>query len=189
MKKLIPLTVYIAGPMTGLPDLNYPAFSTAEQALVKEGFHVMNPAHNEANDWLGYMRRSLVQIADADIVFFLRGWRNSKGASLEHKIAEDLGLVIRYESDFAPEGLKNTIDDQDLQLMKLEGASTAELGRALMKHEAQATNLKIKFDPTSQIVVPYHELNQLLRYAEDSTWQLPASIVSALRTLRSVTPH
>ena len=187
-KKLIPLTVYIAGPMTGLPDFNRPAFRTVEQVLLKEGFHVLNPANNEADGWLGYMRRSLCQIADADVVFFLRGWRESKGASLEHRIAQELGLVIRYESDFATNGLASSIDDQDLQLMKLEGASTAELGGALMKQEAQGMNLKTTFiDLKNQSVVPCRELNRLLRYAESLQAQLPADVFSAWKILRSIT--
>ena len=187
-KKLIPLTVYIAGPMTGLPDFNRPAFRVVEQVLAKEGFHVLNPADNEANDWLGYMRRSLCQIADADIVFFLRGWRESKGASLEHRIAQELGLIIRYESDFATNGLASSINDQDLELMKLEGASTAELGRALMQHEAQVTNLKTKvIDPSLQTVVPYHELKQILVYLKESPYKLPAPVLASLKTLVAIT--
>lgn len=31
------MIVYIAGPMTGLPDLNYPAFNAAEEALTAAG--------------------------------------------------------------------------------------------------------------------------------------------------------
>ena len=40
------MIVYIAGPMTGLPDLNYPAFNAAEEALTAAGHAVLNPARN-----------------------------------------------------------------------------------------------------------------------------------------------
>lgn len=182
-KKLIPLTVYIAGPMTGLPEFNRPAFLAAEKAIAKEGFHVLNPAHNKSNDWNGYMRLALNQLVDADIVFFLRGWRNSKGASLEHKIAEELGILIRYESDIAPEGLSGSVEDQDLQLMKLEGASTAELGKAMMQKESAT------YDPRLRSMVPYHELNQVLHFVGSvKVGDVPLHVQSALKTLRSLTP-
>lgn len=36
--------VYIAGPMTGLPEFNYPTFFAAEEYLRSHGAKVMNPA-------------------------------------------------------------------------------------------------------------------------------------------------
>ena len=38
--------VYIAGPMTGLPDFNYPAFNAAAAKLRALGLEVLNPAEN-----------------------------------------------------------------------------------------------------------------------------------------------
>ena len=32
------LRIYIAGPMSGLPDFNYPSFDRAEQDLAAAGF-------------------------------------------------------------------------------------------------------------------------------------------------------
>ena len=130
MVRFFPMKIYIAGPMTGLPEFNYPAFMQAEKALVQEGFQVINPARNNGKGWNDYMRQSLRQLAEADGVFFLTGWSGSKGASLEHQIAQELGLLIRYESDLPMTGC---VKDQDLQLMKLEGASTADLGREIAK--------------------------------------------------------
>lgn len=40
--------IYIAGPMTGLPDNNYPAFHEAAARLRKRCWHVENPAENPA---------------------------------------------------------------------------------------------------------------------------------------------
>ena len=41
-----PMRIYIAGPMSGLPDFNYPAFNQAEQRLLALGYEVENPATN-----------------------------------------------------------------------------------------------------------------------------------------------
>ena len=45
--------------MTGLPDLNYPAFNAAEEALTAAGHAVLNPARNGtivgSNAWQQYI--------------------------------------------------------------------------------------------------------------------------------------
>jgi len=40
------MRIYIAGPMTGLPEFNYPAFNAAAEYLRSLGHHVENPADN-----------------------------------------------------------------------------------------------------------------------------------------------
>jgi hypothetical protein len=90
--------VYIAGPMTGLPDLNYPAFNAAEEALTAAGHAVLNPARNGtivgSNAWQQYMRLSIAQVLQAEAVALLPGWVNSRGATLERRIAKALDLQI-----------------------------------------------------------------------------------------------
>ena len=88
---------YIAGPMTGLPASNYPAFHAAAAALRGQGWEIENPADNPeppCGSWLGYMRMSLVQIARCDGLVMLPGWENSQGARTEFRIACDLGLKV-----------------------------------------------------------------------------------------------
>jgi len=95
--------VYIAGPMTGLPDLNYPAFYAAEEALTAAGHAVLNPARNGTivgNAWQQYMRLSIAQVLQAEAVALLPGWVNSRGARLERRIATDLGLLVGAVADF-----------------------------------------------------------------------------------------
>lgn len=84
--------------MTGLPDLNYPAFDRAAMILRDRGFHVENPAENPApscGSWAGYMRLSLAQIIRCDALATLDGWHASRGAALEIHVAAGLGLEIR----------------------------------------------------------------------------------------------
>lgn len=90
--------IYIAGPMSGLPDLNYPAFHAAAKRLRELGFHVENPAENPeppCGSWEGYMRLAIGQLITCDAVGLLPGWENSKGAVMEHRIALELSLDIR----------------------------------------------------------------------------------------------
>ena len=93
------MKIYVAGPMTGLPDHNYPAFHKAAAALRAAGHVVINPAENpppECGSWLGYMRMSVPQVAQVDCVATLPGWWNSPGARLERHIAEKMGLKIMH---------------------------------------------------------------------------------------------
>ena len=91
------MRVYISGPMSGLPDLNYPAFFEAEASLLRLGYDVENPASNPepaCKSWRGYMRLALVQLAKSDAVVVLDGWRKSRGARLEVLIARALEMEV-----------------------------------------------------------------------------------------------
>ena len=92
------MRIYIAGPMTGLPDLNYPAFNAEAARLRAMGHHVENPAENpKCDSWQGYMRLSVAQLVTCDAVALLPGWENSDGAKLEVYIARRLGLTVSDE--------------------------------------------------------------------------------------------
>lgn len=87
--------VYVAGPMSNLPDLNYPAFNEVAKQLRELGYHVENPAENpERDSWEGYMRMALAQLVRCDEIHMLRGWSQSRGACLEHQVAQQLGLIV-----------------------------------------------------------------------------------------------
>ena len=102
------MRLYIAGPMTGLPEFNYPAFHVAAEQLGVAGYDVLNPAdidkaHNsdgakQAWDW--YMRHALRMVLDADGIALLYGWQNSRGAALEYKVGCALQLDVRLLSQW-----------------------------------------------------------------------------------------
>lgn len=110
------MKIYIAGPMTGYDQWNFPAFFEAEETLLKLGYQVINPAHNDGPDlfsalesagvperpnhsWAWYMRRDLPHVMEADALCVLPGWRESRGASLEVHVARALGLPILVIKD------------------------------------------------------------------------------------------
>jgi len=89
--------IYIAGPMTGLPENNYPAFNEAAAKLRDAGYEVENPAENpepQCKTWAGYMRMAIAQVVRCSCVVLLPGWENSKGAVIEHRLANELGMVV-----------------------------------------------------------------------------------------------
>ena len=99
--------IYIAGPMTGHPEFNYPAFHWAAGLLTTAGLTPINPARVEGREacrsWLDFMRASLRDLADCDGVATLQGWGDSRGAALEVHIARSLDLPIKPVGEWAEE--------------------------------------------------------------------------------------
>lgn len=98
------MKVYIAGPMTGLPDFNYPAFFAAARQLVARGHEPINPARREGREgcstWQDYMRAALRDVAEADGIALLPGWQDSRGARLERSVGIRLGIEVRMLADW-----------------------------------------------------------------------------------------
>jgi hypothetical protein len=89
--------IYLAGPMSGLPDSNYPAFHREAARLRALGYHVENPAENPeppGGKWEDYMRMSIAQLLTCDTLALLNGWENSPGALTEHRLAFTLRMEI-----------------------------------------------------------------------------------------------
>lgn len=91
------LIVYIAGPITGIPEKNLPAFEKAEQDLVDAGYAVLNPRTLEATappdaTYQWFLRKALGMLLMADVVALLDGWEESNGARLEQYVALTCGM-------------------------------------------------------------------------------------------------
>lgn len=92
------MILYIAGPMTGLPEYNHPAFHAAEAVLTSLGYTVLNPARTDLpadTSWEDWMRAGLRQVLEADGIALLPGWERSRGANMERFVAASLSLHIR----------------------------------------------------------------------------------------------
>ncbi|MBS4077273.1 DUF4406 domain-containing protein [Pseudomonas sp. MBT-4] len=89
--------LYLAGPMTGIEDFNYPAFNAMAERLRAAGYDVENPADHgtvDGADWADYMAYDLTRLGLCGQVAVLPGWENSKGARLEVHIARELGMPL-----------------------------------------------------------------------------------------------
>lgn len=112
MRDLLDGPVYTAGPMTGIPHFNFPAFDAAAKTLRERGFTVISPAELDDDadreaalqspdgsalsygsgvkkTWAEFLARDVKLLTDGGIVavFVLPGWRNSRGARLETFVA------------------------------------------------------------------------------------------------------
>lgn len=112
--------VYVAGPMTGIPQMNFPAFDAAARNLRGRGYGVVSPAeldspesraaalasvdgnpvgYAEGETWGQFLARDVKLIADEGIeaIVVLPGWEKSRGARLETFVARLCGLpILRY---------------------------------------------------------------------------------------------
>lgn len=108
------MKVYLAGPMTGIPQFNFPVFDAAAADLRERGFEVVSPAELDdpetraaalaspdgapgsgmASDetWGDFLARDVKLIADGGVeaIVVLPGWEGSRGARLETFIANAL---------------------------------------------------------------------------------------------------
>lgn len=109
------MKVYLAGPMRGYPEFNFPAFRRAAVYLRSLGHEVFSPAEQHKADFEkgnaagdetlaakehGFDRRAamakdMAYICEhADAIAVLPGWLESRGARAEHAAAEALDLAV-----------------------------------------------------------------------------------------------
>lgn len=98
---------YLAGPMSGIPQFNFPAFDTAAGRLRDLGHEIVSPAELDdeqtraealespdgkptqrdkvnGHTWGDFLARDVKIVADqVQGVVFLPGWERSRGAKLE----------------------------------------------------------------------------------------------------------
>ena len=98
--------LYLAGPMTGLEDLNRPAFTHWATLMRHFGWEVTNPAELEEPKpeatWSDWMRVCLPHVLACDVVAMLDGWEASKGARLEYDVAKAIGTPVVRVSELGP---------------------------------------------------------------------------------------
>lgn len=100
-------TVYISGPMKGMPDGNREAFAAAERFLQSRGYATINP-HDLSperipgeTDAAFHARCLKIDLAvmenRAHAIYLLLGWEASNGALEEFGKARELKLRIMHE--------------------------------------------------------------------------------------------
>ncbi len=99
------MKIYLAGPMRGYPDYNFPAFHMYATLLRAEGHEVFNPAELKLEqesiraimavetDWI---------CREAEAMAMMPGWSESLGARAELALARALGLKATGIPGFLP---------------------------------------------------------------------------------------
>jgi len=86
------MKMYISGPITGLKQ-----FAQAAKQIEAFGHEPVNPCDNrlpENPSWEDYMVADIIMLFKCDGIYLLKGWEDSKGARIEHFIAQECGIEI-----------------------------------------------------------------------------------------------
>lgn len=100
-------SIYIAGPMSGLPDNNFSRFFDAEARLLADGWDPINPSRFSGvfgEQPAGKMLDACCEaeraaIPHCDAIYLLKGWEDSKGAKRELAVAlqHNLEVIVEVE--------------------------------------------------------------------------------------------
>jgi hypothetical protein len=96
------MKIYLAGPMTGIEELNFPLFNAETARLRALGWEVTNPVEvnpDPTAQWIDCMLDDIPVLMACDMIALLPGWENSKGARLEHCIALNHGMSVMMAAD------------------------------------------------------------------------------------------
>jgi len=99
------VTIYLSGPMTGIPEYNAPEFARFAEKYREEGFTVFSPpeldvAGPKDDSYENYLKRDLRLFLDGDVsrIYMLPNWERSRGANLERHVAEMLKIAV-YDAE------------------------------------------------------------------------------------------
>lgn len=93
---------YLAGPMSGHLDLNFPAFHAEAARLRALGYTVVNPAElnpDPAMDWAEALAADFIHLEHCDSIALLPDWEKSRGANREYGYALGRGFTVVMAAD------------------------------------------------------------------------------------------
>lgn len=114
------MKIYLAGPMRGIPNFNFPEFDRWAEALRRMGYEVFSPADRDRKHYgpgieenptgseavatkaIGFSIREAMLTDctyicnEADGIALMPGWEKSSGANAEHALAIALGIERIY---------------------------------------------------------------------------------------------
>ena len=97
--------IYVSGPMSGVPEFNFPLFQHVAGTLRARGHVVVSPhekgGEGETGDaaWDRYLRADIAAMMTCKQIVLLPGWPKSRGAKMELSIALGLGFEVFYWLD------------------------------------------------------------------------------------------
>jgi len=94
--------LYLAGPMSGYEENNYPQFNQVAETLRGAGYQVVNPAEfgQSKSHYVDLLRQDLVAMLGCDAVAIHGDWWLSSGARNEVHVAGLLRMPVRLYTEW-----------------------------------------------------------------------------------------
>jgi hypothetical protein len=95
--------IYISGKISSLPFAEAKSnFDRAEIYLLTQGWKdIANPMKckifKRDDEWAWQMGACLMMLLRCEAIYMLHDWEDSKGARIEHGVAQELGIEIIYQ--------------------------------------------------------------------------------------------
>lgn len=95
--------IMISQPMKGKTN---ELIKEERKVLVQEfedrGYEVLDTVFDKApkdtDEAIWYLSKSIEYLAQADVVFFMKGWEYARGCKIEHQVAIEYGKEVVYEN-------------------------------------------------------------------------------------------
>lgn len=100
------MKVFISSPMRGsteeeilatrkrIEDELRTRFKEEEITIIDSYFPEFDASRAEINIGVYFLGRSILKLAEADLVVFGKGWEKARGCRIEHTVAQDYNLDI-----------------------------------------------------------------------------------------------
>lgn len=149
-------SAYLAGPMRGIPEYNFPEFRRAATWLRAQQWEIFSPAERDEADpaidhtvdvagWNGargldyFMAHDLKAVCEMDAVICLPKWEASQGARLETRVAVEIGHPVfviardstgqRYLSHVHPDYIRDVFEEEGPLPPVMEAAVELEVAK------------------------------------------------------------
>lgn len=135
------MKIYLAGPMSGLPKMNFPMFDSVANRLRRKGHEVVSPADNsralfgDVENHPGFatgqvempdpaaldarrqaiMAEDLRSVLECEVMALLPGWERSTGCMSERRVAETCGRPI-YLVKSGTDGWVLELEEEQIRL-------------------------------------------------------------------------
>ena len=99
------MKIFISMPMAGKSDaqivsefreIKQEILKTCKEAEFIDSIFSNFDLENNSNTPIHYLGRSIELLADADIVYFAKGWQEARGCKVEHLVAVLYGKMRKY---------------------------------------------------------------------------------------------
>ena len=102
------MKIYVSGKISDLPyNEVVDKFNFHSDFLELKGYEVVNPItispYSPEKQWHDYMLEDIKELFSCEAIYMLDDWKQSRGARIEHNIAQEMELTVYKYGDDIPD--------------------------------------------------------------------------------------